>query len=251
MEIHLTLPKKWSDITPEQLRKLSMLFIRYQDKPEFLTRCFLLFSGWSIVRWRMWIKPDGLYFYFREPKAGVFSITSDLFRDLVNQIQWITKGFQTLPFVPALKGFRSPNLYLYNITLEQFLMAENFYNAFIETGDFRKLDRLLACLYCNSFEHLNVNKVAKTIGRRAISDRYACFIWFSGVKSWLSNKYPYIFSASDSKEDAPPDAVVLNLLSSLNEGDITRNGKILKTRMHEAFHELNNKIEYSKSIKHV
>lgn len=251
MDIQLTLPKRWGDITPGQLRKLALLFLRYQNKPEFLTRCFFLFSGWRIVRWRMWEKQDGLYFYFRKQKTGTFMVSSNLFHDLVNNFQWITQGFQMLHFTPKLSGFKDPGLYLYSISLEQFLTAENYYNAFVETGDFKKLNAMVACIYSEDFGQMNLKKEAKRVGRRRISDRYSVFIWFSGVKSWLRNKFPYVFSGSDSNEMVAPDAVILNLLSSLNEGDITKNQKILKTRMHEAFHELNSKIENSKSPKHV
>jgi hypothetical protein len=251
MDIQLTLPKRWGDLKPGQLEKVAAIFLRYHDKHEFLIQCFFLFSGWRIVRWMMWLATDATYFYFKKKGEKVFYVSSELFSQLVGNLQWILNGFYVPSYVPKLKGFPTPRQLLYEITVEQFLTAENYYNGFSEKGDIKQLDKMLACLYCDSFTATNLGKAAKVIGRRPISSRYAAFLWFSGVKTWLRTKYPYVFSSSGNVEEVPPDAVVFNLLSSLNDGDITRNEKILKTRMHEAFFELNNKIEYSKSHKHV
>jgi hypothetical protein len=224
MDIQLTLPKRWGDLKQGQLEKIAGIFLKYQDKPDFLTQCFFLFSGWRIVRGMMLPDTDGTYFFFKKKGDKVFCITSELFSQLVSNLQWIIAGFQVPAYVPAIRGFKTPTRLLYEITIGQFLTVENYYSGFVDKGDFK---------------------------RRPISSRYASFLWFSGVKTWLRSKYPYVFSGSGSDEQIAPDAVILNLLSSLNEGDITRNEKILKTRMHEAFFELNAKIEHSQSNKHV
>jgi hypothetical protein len=251
MDIQLTLPKRWGDLKQGQLEKIAGIFLKYQDKPDFLTQCFFLFSGWRIVRGMMLPDNDGTYFFFKKKGEKVFCITSELFSQLVSNLQWIIAGFQVPSYVPAIRGFKTPTRLLYEITIGQFLTVENYYSGFVDKGDFKQLDKMLVCMYCNSFDNLNIEKAAKRVRRRPISSRYASFLWFSGVKTWLRSKYPYVFSGSGSDEQIAPDAVILNLLSSLNEGDITRNEKILKTRMHEAFFELNAKIEHSQSNKHV
>lgn len=251
MDIHIILPKKWTDINPDQLDRLSRIMLKFRNEPEFMIQCFFLFSGWRIVRWKIWVEAEDTWYYFKIKGEKIFRISAYLFYDLVQNLKWIISEFSPLSFVPVIKGFPLPNKLLYNLNVDQFLAAENYYAAFIQTGNYQHLNRMIACLYSDSFTKMNLEKAAKQVGRSVITRRYSVFLWYSGIKAWLRNKYPYVFSGSSDDEDNAPDAVVLNLLSSLNEGDITRNEKILGTRMHQAFHELNNKIEFSKSMKHV
>lgn len=39
--------------------------------------------------------------------------------------------------------------------------------------------------------------------------------------------------------DIPPDEAIMNMLSALNMGDITKNPDLLKSPVHEALHRLN------------
>lgn len=251
MDITLTLPKSWHDLREGQLEKVAGYFLKYQDKQELLTHCFLLFSGWKIIRWRMMLSTDWNYFFFKSKGKPMFRIKTDVFVALVNNLQWLMEGYRIPAYVPAIKGFSTPNLMMYSTTTEQFLAAENYYNRFIETGDFNHLNYCLACIYSNDFTTVDIQTAAKVISKKNLHSRFAAFIWYCGVKAWLKQKYPYVFSGNNDQGDHAPDTTILNLLSSLNEGDITRNERIMKTRMHEAFHELNQKIEYSTTKSHV
>jgi hypothetical protein len=234
-----------------QLEEVAKIIIQFQDKTEILTRCFFLFSGWRIIRWRIWKTPEGNYFFFKKAGCKAFCITSDLFTELVKKISWITEGFCVPSYVPAIEGFRTPNLLLYNVTVEQFLATDNFYFRFVKTGEVKQLDCMLASLYCDSFESLEMDIASETMGRREYFRRFAAFLWYSGVKAWLKQKYPYVFVSSNEEQQGDPDTNVMNLLTMLNGGDITRNGSILKTPVHQALFELNQKIENSNRRKNV
>lgn len=249
--IELKLPKKWSDLKKGEIEKVAGYFLSCKGKAQLLTRCFIFFSGWKIIRCNRLMGLEEGYFYFTKKGERIFRTDADVFTGLAKRLEWITREFTLPTYVPRIKGFPTPNLILYKTTLEQYLMADNFYIRFISTGDFRELDKMIAALYTTSIGDLNLKRASRRISRKRKNIRYAAFIWFSGVKTWLRKKYPWIFSGFDQDTATTPDKSILSLLSALNGGDITKNKIILSTGMHEALYELNQKIEQSKSNNHV
>lgn len=235
----------------DQLEEIAKIFILFQDKSEILTHCFLLFTGWKVIKWRFWLSGNDNYFFFKKDRRKIFCITGDVFTGLVNKIKWITEGFWITSYVPPIEGFITPHILLYSCTVEQFITADNFYNLFIKNSEPKYLNNMLACLYTDSFKNLDLDFAATRMGRREYYRRFAAFLWFSGVKTWLRDKYPFIFTGSNDTGITEHDATVMNLLSALNGGDITKNDNILKSSMHMAFYELNQKVELSKDKKHV
>lgn len=250
MEINLTLPTRWSELMADQLEEIARIFLRYSDKKEVLTHCLMLFAQWKIVRWKMFFSNDSSYFFFSQKSKKVFCISGDLFKTLCDRIRWVTEGFWIPSYVPPIEGFHTPHLMLYEISVEQFLTADSFYSRYSTTADQKFLNRMLATLYCDNFRSLDLEFAGEAMGRRQYFRRFAAFMWYSGVKAWLKQRYPYIFTES-TDEPTEPDATVMNILSMLNGGDITRNEQILKAPMHQAFYELNQKIENAKTKKHV
>lgn len=250
-KIELKLPKGWNQLKKGELETVAGYFLRYKSKPEILTRCFLLFSGWKIVRWDRLAGLEQGYGYFTKKGESLFRVDPDTFTGLAKNLEWITKEYTLPSYVPRIRGLDTPNLILYKATLEQYLMADNFYIRFITTGNFGDLDKMIATLYCRNITDIDLERRARRIARQKKSIRYAVFIWFCGLKSWLRDKYPCIFAGYEPDAGRPQDEAILGLLTALNGGDITKNRIILNTGVHEALYELNQKMENSKSQKHV
>lgn len=247
MKINLTLPKSWHQLTPGQFLAVSKFFLKGYTDPELLSQCFLLFSGWKPIRWRMIRREDETLFMFRAKKTKPFWISSEQFQHVARALSWITEGFGLPSETPAIRSFVSPDLRLYNTTLEQFLMAENYLAAFLATKKENYLNSFLAVYYLRKGEKFNSNKVKSHTGRFWFVRKFrkqAALMWFVGIKSWLVVKYPYVFSTGSAP--VAPDESVLNLLSNLNGGDVTKNEMIMKSHVHEALHELNILSEYQK-----
>ncbi len=253
MRVDVTLPKGWHEVDGIHLVKLAKLFLKYQAKPDFLVRCFFLFSGWKAVRRKEFVENGILYYWFELEKGKPFFVDVNIYHSLVNELEWISSEINLPKEMPVIKGFNSCNLKLYNVSLDEFLNADNYYSAFVNTNEIKYLDNLIAIFYRSRGETWNSEKLDE-LSRRFKSTptavKYAVFLWFSGVKSFFVQKYPYIFSGnSNSTASVSPEETILNLLSSLNNGDVTNNEKLFKTHVHECFYELNLKIEYSKPNK--
>ena len=232
MRIDLNLPKGWKDITGKQLVVLSNVFLKRMKKPDFMIRCFLVFSGWKILKRRDFREDGKRQFWFKSEKQ-TFYIDSDLFHTLLSSLNFLTEKIELPAGNPQIKGYKSCNHKLYNVTLESFLEADNFFKAFSTTEKRVFLKKLFRVLY--------KKKRWIVFHRVSMSEKYAVFLWFSGVKNYLVNKYPYLFSSGAGNSD--PEEEILSLLTSLNGGKPHDNERILKTHVHECFYELNLKIE--------
>ncbi len=233
MRIDLNLPKKWQDIKAEDLVPLARLFLKYQEKPDFLTRCFLMFSGWNVLRRKEFVEDHRLQYWFGKANQK-FYIPVELFQSLVVQLMFLSETIELPAGNPKIKGYTACNHKLYNVSLETFLEAENFLSAFVSTGKHAFLTKLFKTLY--------VKKRRVIFHRVTRYEKYAVFLWFSGVKHYMINKYPYLFAERTEVESNPEEAL-LNLLSALNDGKPHDNERIFKTHVHECFYELNYKIE--------
>lgn len=241
MRIDLVLPKEWKEVQGKHLVKLARIFLKYQEKPEFLTQCFLLFSGWKILNRREFIEDNKTQYWFKSGNWK-FYINSDLFHSLVTSISFISDKIELPAGNPPIKGYKACNYKLYNVTLEEYLEADNFYNAFVSTKQYKYLGKMVAVLYKKK-SHLVFHRISR-------AEKYAVFIWFSGVKSLFVHKYPYLFTGgSGSASVESPEESILNLLSALNDGKPHDNERIFKTHVHECFHELNLKIENAETKK--
>jgi hypothetical protein len=239
MKIDLTLPSGWHQVAGRNLTGLAKLFLHHREKPDFLIRSFFLFSGWKPLRRPEFILDGKKQFWFKKEKQK-FYIDADVFISIVKNLEWITEGISLPAGLPVVSGFKNVNYKLYNVPLETFLEAENFYNAYVQTGKFSFINKLFYLFYTRK----------KLLAWPSKAEKYAVFIWFTGIKGFLASKYPYIFSNSSGATGAvSPEETILNLLSSLNQGDVTANKEIFKTHVHECFHELNLKIEHAQKQK--
>lgn len=235
MNVELTLPSGWHQVQADKLVNLAKLFLSHREKPDFLVRCFFLFSGWNPLT-RREFQQDGKRQYWFKTKNQKFYIDADLITSLVKQLEWIVSGIGLPAGMPEIRGFSHCNYKLYNVSLEKFLEADNFYNAWAEKNDSHFLDKLFTVFYTRQ----------RWFSWPSKAEKYAVFLWFTGVKAFLVNKYPYLFSGSSDASGFPsPEETILNLLSALNLGNVTHNPKIFKTHVHECFYELNLKIEHA------
>nr|WP_321357179.1 hypothetical protein [uncultured Draconibacterium sp.] len=233
LRIDLSLPKKWQDIKGKELVKLARIFLKRMEKPDFLIRCFLVFSGWKVLQWRDFFDEGKHQFWFKSGKKK-FYIDSGLFHTLVSTLNFLCEKIELPAGNPQIKGYKACNHKLYNVSLETFLEADNFFNAFASTGKGVFLNKLFRTLY--------TKKRRLLLHRATRYEKYAVFLWFSGIKNFMVNKYPYLFAEGNGVE-ADPEEAILNLLSALNDGKPHDNERIFRTHVHECFYELNFKIE--------
>ncbi len=247
-EIHLTAPVGWHDITSEQLLFVSKLFDSQLSESEFLTRSLISFTGIEPVKHGL-VPGDGeLLFEFLDPAGELFSLSAEEMKSLIDQLRWLIDSVGLCRLPEKLGGLSPVDSRLFGVTLEEYLLADQLYATYSTSKRVDDLNRFIAVFYRKSGEKWDERKYKKYINiLRSVPNhaKTAVYLWFSGFKKWIIDKYPYMFGGTESGETSipSPDEHILRLFTSLNNGDVTRNKEILHTHVHEVFYELNQKIE--------
>lgn len=245
-KIKLISVESWQKLNEKQLLAIATLMVKPQYEKSLVTKIFLKLNG-------LRIKPGFVISYtndghtnksyiFQKNWKRKFTIGANIFTSMVKKFDWIEGDITLFRCLGKIGRFNGSDYRLFGITLEQFLFAENLYNTFNSTRRLKHLRQLVAVFYHPKTEKFNSGKVARRSLRFLFTKQnrlFATYLWYTAAKKWIMNKYPFVFSADTSAANIPPDESILNLLSALNQGDITRNETILKTHVHEALYQLN------------
>lgn len=253
MKIELTVPKGWSELTHSNLEYFSRLLLAGVNEVELLTRCFIQFSGLKLLHKDPTLIDDQLYYLFKYQKGSRFLLDVDRFAAMVSKIDYLVKEVHFFQNPERIGRYSGCNSMLYGVSLGEYLVADSYYSDYSLTHNEQSLDNMLAIFYRDRSESWdeghNLEKWTRRFKRIPLHRKYIVYLWYTGVKAWLIDKYPYIFSGeANSQLSTPADEVVMGMLSSLNDGDITHNPQIKATEVHEVLFELNKRIETSQSI---
>lgn len=244
--LDLNLPTKWSQLSAEQVMRVAYYLSRRMEPTEYLVLLGLEFAG---LHPHGTVERDGniLYAYYHRDRGNVL-LTAEQVAGIASALEWTTREPEGMA-APMLDGYSAPDSKMYGVTLEQFITAETACSAYIRLQDERALRTMVVSLYTRKkgFDPEHLDREAERIKYLPLWQMQAVFLWFAGAKKMLMDKYPYVFSASESGGGSiPGDEMMLGLLSSLNEGRIVDNDKIKRADLHEVFYELNQKIKNSK-----
>lgn len=251
--VNLNSPQDWSELTTEQFLMISELYLEKYEETEFLTRALIGLTGLIPVPHKVESAEMELLFSFRTPHENPFQISAAEMHEMAFRLKWLLDppGICT---PPDLGKYIPVNNRLYGVPLEQYLLADAHYIRFAKTQDKSILIKFAASLYRkNEAEQWSDQSWKRRIPHftlRSMAELNAVFIWFTGVKAYIMSKYPYVFPSSTSSGGetmAEPAEVILQLLTNLNGGDVTRNRLIMETHVHEVLFELNLKIEQSQN----
>lgn len=259
MNIELTAPRNYSEMTEKQLRYVAALMSAGQTETQIRTKCFIRFTG---------IKPVGSYgetCFFVKPKLkGVFSMKSEEVADFSNSFVWLTTSFRGLVPMERIGRYKSVDRLLRNTTFAQYIDIENYYQAFIYTKDEKYLVKLMAVLFIRkSYARINKARAERYMSKKATAaERLIVTMWMIGMKQELARKFKHLFRkerhAEEDEDPAPPNMleIVTNQVRMLTDGDITKNKQILAANTWDALTELDSKCrEYEelnqKSEQHV
>jgi len=245
------LPSGWHELTIKQVLVVSKLFISNHGDKDFAVRCFLAFTGWKPLRKHEFADDNKTWFWFKSREKGTFCVDGEIYTDLVKKLDWILAEIKLISVLPDLGRSKPIDCRLYEVTLDEYLFLDSAFNAYAKTKEKRYLNRMLAIVYRRKNETWNSDRLNKMVRRFwfvPFYKKYVIFLWFIGIKGFLRTEYPYLWQDGEGSPISHAQAV-LNLLSSLNNGDITKNKEIFKTHVHEAFYELNLKAEQAARLK--
>jgi hypothetical protein len=247
MQLNLTAPRSWQELTPKQLLYLSWLLTQ-NDFSVTSLHClaFVRLTGIRILG----ESEDGwLCRYGRR----IFTLSAEQSASFSKQFAWITSpsGEVTPPYLMAKMTHVDTRL---NMTpLKQYLSLENYYQAFIFTHDEYHLSCLCAAFYTGGMK-FNDNRTAersKAFAPLPLHVRYTVFLWYYHLKGVLEEFFPHFLErAKTILEDEAPSfpnmrLVIDNMIRALTGGDVTKAEAVYMTDTWTALAELDAKaLEY-------
>lgn len=236
----IAVPKGWGELTHQQVERAGEVLRASSDGFAAMVQLATEFAGLLPRGSGVNAQGDLVYQYYHRTTGNV-SLSAEQISHIVKAVGWLTEGIAPMA-APHLDGYRVPDDRLMDLTLEQFITADVAHAAFASTGEPRALAMLAATIYAREpFDADKVQADAARIDRLAVK-LYSVFLWFAGAKVHLTKKFPEVFSGEGAGEQPDGVSYMLGMLSSLNEGDVTKNEQLKALNLYEALHELNHKI---------
>lgn len=251
-KVELSVPECWEKLSLPQLQYISKLRIMELSEQELATRCFLKFSGLDMEKKDPSMINGELCYVFRKKGIGRFILDVDRFTDMVSRMDWINGEISLFHNPERVNGYTGCHWKLYGLSLEEYLVADQMYAAYIRTNDQRFIVNMMAVLYRKPEEAFaegkHIEKHARRFRNVPMATKLLIVMWYTGLKMWIIKKYPYLFSSDGSAAPQSANDYVMGLISAMNNGDVTHNPQIRATEVHEIFFEFNLKIERSQKL---
>jgi len=249
--VKLYTPTEFGKMSMKQLAYFSRLLLKKLGPEEVKMLCLLKFTGLKLMQKSPVKNEDEQDCYlFKLKNTGTFLIDVDRVTDMLTRLDFLDKDVTLFDLPETIGRYNACDSRLYGIRLDEWLLADRMYGEFSRTKDVKFLNLMLAVFYRETGEQWNdgdsVEKWARRFRWVPLYRKYIVFLWYTGVKLWLINKYWHVFNGGESTGETPGDEMIMGLLSSLNDGKVADNNIIKSSEVHEALYELNRKIEYSK-----
>lgn len=247
-EIDLTLPKRWGEISPKKLIKISRYLTSGLTRQDVLLRSLILFSGLIPIRRLPWFdrKEEKGYHWFK--LHGRKHLLQDM------EVYATAKNLEFLLDVvtecnpPRILG-RRPDHRQYSTRFETYLMAENYFAAYESTGKTRYLNHLCTVVLFSRYRSWKEWILSGLIRLVPKSRKYAIYMWYSGFRWYCKERLPHLFKVDPNAEETEFRDHILNLVRCLNKGDITRNDALMKAKLWDALNELEGSCKLNQELK--
>lgn len=236
--LKLYIPTKSSELVADQLQYISRLYLMGYSESEFLVKALFYLTG---LKLSVELKDSpGSYWCTHPSLRKPFVLDADQISELSHRCDFILQPDEVKPL--SWIGFARARQYrLYNATFEEYLMAENYYFAYIETKKDEHLDNLISCLYRRPWHRWNAEKIQKRAKQFRKVDpaiKYTVFMWYIGFRSYVPKRCVNLFSGKKSKRKFNPREYINGMIHQLNNGDITIKAKLMKQSVWDALDEL-------------
>ncbi|MEG2495225.1 MAG: hypothetical protein RSB32_05940 [Mucinivorans sp.] len=249
--LKVTVPTGWGDLTSHQVARVAAEILSAKNQDEILVSLAVEFAGLMPRGTSLNENGDRVYLYYHRD-CGNVTLDAEQITAIVDAMRWLSVDNIAPMAAPELDGYFKPDQKLRSATVEQFVTADVAFMSFLRNGDQRALRVLAAIFYAR--EKYDPDKLQFDAARmeRLDAQLYGVFLWFSGAKILLAKEFPSVFDGDDSSDqssNSPRSGAeyLLEILTSLNGGDVTKNEQIKSLNVYEALHELNNKIDKSKN----
>lgn len=150
--------------------------------------------------------------------------------------------------------YTSPGMRLQGVTLEQFMLADNYFQRYaIKPEDEELLSVFIAALYHAPLEKEDVMaEKVEFCGRLDKTIRIAIFFNFILIRKWLSMAYPFLFPSEEESDEAeegrrnPKPTDWLSIFDAFLGDDVAFIDRYKKMLALDAFRLMNRRIKNNK-----
>lgn len=216
MEIKLSYPQSWEDVTREQLLVISSLMLKKRTREELLMDLFCRLACIRVAKWKAGIDegtPQARYFFFKGKKQ--FSLSVEAVAKACEDLSFLVDKIG-LPESPLL----SINTKLYGISFKQYYFADAYFHKYQDTKEVAYF-----CMMHNALTGFKIKKPEK-------NEIFAVTIWWTGLKEYFKNKYPNVLKEGDgTSNDRTPADTLQEILAILNGNKPHENNQILESEV--------------------
>lgn len=247
-ELRITIPAKLSELSADQLKFLAMLFLMEYTRDEFLLKALLKITGLKLIKE---VKDEPGAWWFRHPsRKRPFILDADQLAEMNKKVDFLLNPDEIHP-LRWIGLARARHFRMYNATFDEYLMAENYYFAWIQTKQEEHLDNLVACLYRRPWQRWNSGKIqqrAKQFRKISPEVKYTVFLWYIGFRAYVPKRCKTLFSGKKSTRPFNVREYINGMIHQLNNGDITIKSQLLRQPLWDALDELEQRaIDYELS----
>lgn len=234
------LPKSWGELTQQQLRKAIRIMSMFDGMP-FSTICMqamMYFLDVEVDR-----RTDAGFLCKERPTGKVFILDPGLLPSMAEEMAWMEHPEEMTLRIEQWDGHKAVDFELQELPFGEYLVTENYYQAFLMTHDGKHLNAMARILY----------RVPEDAAPKEDEEvMLGVFLWMTAVKRLLAERFPnYLRPASgtDTSAGSMQDATLAQI-RLLTGGDVTKNDYVLKkTDTWTALAELDAKAREAEEIR--
>lgn len=180
VNINLNIPKSWNELTDKQMKNIGKIF--HKKGEVFDLTCWLILNDVKAYQFRR----------LQQLKTVMQLVTMT---ELKKHFSFIYEKNDRHKFI-EFKGYQKPQDRIFNLTIEEYAVADDLNNKYLETGDLNFLRHLVAVLYKKPNEKYNIIKQNQRAKRFRFLKGYellAVHITWNGCKEYITKRFPKVY----------------------------------------------------------
>lgn len=226
--VRLYVPEGWGELTQQQLQKMMQLLTLYADMDiaQAQVAALLYFNDMVVHRKQR----EG---WLCEKDHKTFLLNPDFLPQIISRLDWLGQPEQMTDRIALMGDHKACDMWLRSLAFGEYLMLENFYQAFLSTHRPDLLERMTRVLY-------RVKEDEKVVIEPYFT--MATFMWYACVKARFAKEFPnFLKPVADGVStgcQADQKEMMTAQIRLLTKGDVTKNQQIMNVDVWSALTEL-------------
>lgn len=230
-KVSFNLPVRWKDLTQEQLRIVLTLYVTFGDQTDGLNEVKM--SALANFANIGFIRPmDDGYLCVLLDSGDHFLLDAELLPGIIANLEFLEHPEKMDIRLETFGKFKAKSMYLEEITFEQYLCLENWYQTYLVTRDDAMLREMATVMY--GMEKAQTERIKSDI-------LLGIFLWYGAVKHRFAELYPHFLKPASGGgqicQESLREAIDAQL-RLLTKGDVTKINGVLQTLLPYALAEL-------------